>query len=66
MFVLCVVEPFFDLQMDQTMHRVVRPLQMFESEEDALRASELFYPFYEAIDEPIRVVPADQIDEVFR
>lgn len=66
MWVLCVVEQFFDREQDQTMCRVIRPLQVFAVEEDAERVCELFWPFYDDIGEPIRVVESDKLDAVFR
>lgn len=66
MFVLCVVETFFDREQDQTMCRVVRPLQVFESQDAAETAYGIFWPFYDDLSEHIRIVEEGLLHTVFR
>lgn len=63
MFVLCVVETFFDREQDQSMCRVSKPLQVFNTKEEAEVAEELFGSFY---DYNLRVVAAHRLGEEFR
>lgn len=66
MWVLCIVESFFDDEQDQSMCRVVRPLQTFETEHEAERVYQVFWPFYDALGEIIRVVEVDDLHKEFR
>ncbi len=62
-FLLCEVESFFDEEQDQSMCKVSKPLQVFETLKEAEEACELFNPFYNF---ELRVVNSDNIDEIFR
>lgn len=62
-YVLCELEAFFDEELDQSMHRVSRPLQVFATKEEALSAEELFCSFY---DYNLHVVESTQLKTTFR
>lgn len=61
-FVVCRSEPYFDDELDQTMRKVSRVLQVFETEAEANAACDLFGRF----EDDIRVVHVEWLDEPFR
>lgn len=62
-YVLCETESHFNIVQDETNYRVTRPLQVFDTQESADTAMELFNSFY---DYTLAVVRSDQLDESFR
>lgn len=62
-YLLCEVMSVFCGERDRSFSRVSNPLQIFETEEAAEYAWELFNPFYNF---SLRVVAEDQLDEEFR
>ena len=62
-YVLCEVESYFDEELDQSMNKVVKPLQMFDTATEAEKAYDLFSPFY---DYNVRVVPSNMLGQSFR
>lgn len=62
-YVLCTVDSFFSVGMDQSMRTVAKPIQVFDTEEAADAACELFNPFY---DYELAVVREDKLGDTFR
>lgn len=46
-FAVCTVNRYFDVEMDQGMCTVDKPLQLFETERDADEAIEILNQFYD-------------------
>lgn len=62
-FALCTVLTHFDCEMDQSMCRVDKPLQLFETKQEADEAYEIMSPFYNW---DLHVVHIGNMDSTFR
>lgn len=61
-YVVCEVSSHFDTVRDESMYKVVRPIQGFNTEEEADYWYDLIYPFYESI----QVVKLANLNNCFR
>ena len=61
-WVLCVTNSRFDYSIDQTVHAVARPLQLFDTKFEAEHAMELFFEFYEG---NLAVRPGSELTKEF-
>ena len=62
-YLLCEIESYFCEIQDGSMCRVSKPLQVFNTREEAEAAEELFNGFY---DYNLRVVPESMLHKEFR
>ena len=62
-FIVCELESYFDNEMDQSMYKVSKPLQAFNTEAEADEVLEMFDPFYNY---ELRVVKSTDLNGAFR
>ena len=62
-YLVCEVEYEFHEDIQRSLCRVSKPLQVFDTEEQAGEAWELMNPFYGP---DLRIVSSDMLDEEFR
>lgn len=62
-YLVCEVEHHFHEDIQRSLCRVTRPLQVFDTEEQAEEACELMTPFYNY---DLRIVSEDVLHEEFR
>lgn len=62
-FIVCELESYFDNEMDQSMYKVSKPLQAFNTEAEAYEVLGMFNPFYNY---DLRVVKSTDLKDVFR
>lgn len=62
-FLLCTVTTHFCAVQDQSMCKVDKPIQIFDTFDEAMAAQDLFAPFY---DYELRVVDSLHLGSTFR